>query len=227
MDEQFFEAIGYTFHKNDDWQKALQHSSYVNEQRMDKLQSNERLEFLGDAVLSITVSRYIYEQFPSLPEGELTRVRASVVCEQALAECARKIALGNFLLMGKGEHASGGRERESILADAFEAVIAVIYLDSDLKTVGEWVLGNLSERIHIAVKGKAFIDYKTTLQEILQAKGKPTPQYTVANESGPDHQKTFVVEIRTNDASYQGTGNSKKEAEQAAAKTAMQGMGEA
>lgn len=215
------ESIGYRF-KTGKWvMEALTHSSYANENKKQHLKHNERLEFLGDSVLSIAVSTAIFENYPSLPEGDLTRIRATVVCEPALAQAAKKIHLGDFLRIGKGEEQSGGRMRDSILADAFEAMIAAIYLDSDLDAVSKWILDRLGEMIEDAISGKVFRDYKTALQEAAQQKGHMTPEYEVVGESGPDHAKLFNVTVSLAGKTFEGSGHSKKEAEQDAAKKAL------
>lgn len=214
-------AIGYEFQRGKWVNEALTHSSYANEKKKQHLKHNERLEFLGDSVLSIAVSTAIFENYPSLPEGDLTRIRAAVVCEPALAQAARHIRLGEFLHMGKGEEQSGGRTRDSILADAFEAMIAAIYLDSDLEAVSKWILNLLGGMIEDAISGKVFRDYKTALQEIAQQKGHLTPEYEVVGESGPDHAKVFRVTVTLGRRTFRGSGRSKKEAEQDAAQKAL------
>lgn len=220
--KEFQEIIGYQFTNIGYLKNALTHSSYANENRLKNIPFNERLEFLGDSVLGLVVSRYLYENFPKLPEGKLTKMRASVVCERSLWECATNIELGKFIILGKGEERMGGRTRMSILADAFEALIAAIYLDSCLETVREWVLGQLYETIMQASKGKLFKDYKTDFQEVVQKNGDVDIQYEVESESGPDHNKTFVVNVYLNGALMgTGEGTSKKKAEQMAAQNAL------
>lgn len=220
--KEFQEIIGYKFTNTDYLKVALTHSSYANENRKKNVAFNERLEFLGDSVLSLVVSRYLYENFPKLPEGKLTKIRASVVCERSLWECAMNIELGNYLILGKGEERMGGRTRMSILADAFEAVIAAIYLDSGLDTVREWILGQLYETIMVASRGKLFKDYKTDFQEFMQQNGDVDIKYEVESESGPDHNKTFLVNVYVNGKKMgTGEGSSKKKAEQMAAQNAL------
>ncbi len=220
--KEFQEIIGYTFSDESLLKLALTHSSYANENKNKNIPFNERLEFLGDSVLGLVVSRYIFENFPKLPEGKLTKMRAAVVCERSLWECAVGIDLGKFMILGKGEEHMGGRSRMSILADAFEALIAAIYLDSSLETVREWVLGQLYETILDASRGKMFKDYKTDFQEAAQINGDVNIQYVVENESGPDHNKMFTVNVYLNgNLMGTGEGSSKKKAEQNAAQNAM------
>ena len=220
--KQFQEIIGYRFTDEKLLKTALTHSSFANENKTANVKFNERLEFLGDSVLGLVVSRYIFENFPKLPEGKLTKMRASVVCERSLWECAVNIDLGNYLILGRGEENMGGRTRMSILADAFEALIAAIYLDSSFETAREWVLGQLYETIMDASRGKMFKDYKTEFQEVVQQNGDVDISYQVASESGPDHNKSFVVEVYLNGAFMgSGEGTSKKKAEQMAAQNAL------
>ncbi|WHH59415.1 ribonuclease III [Petroclostridium sp. X23] len=221
--EIFQNQIKYKFRKINHLIVALTHSSYANENRHSNILSNERLEFLGDAVLNIIVSDYIYRQYSELPEGELTRIRASVVCEPSLAQCAKNLEIGKFLFLGKGEEMTGGRERISILSDAFEAIIASIFLDRDLETAKRWVLDQLSATIEAAVEGTVFKDYKTILQELLQKNSEERVEYEIVAESGPDHNKEFHVDAKQNNKVIgTGKGKSKKEAEQNAAKYALE-----
>lgn len=218
------EKIGYRFKNQKLLHRALSHSSYANEMRMQE-GSNERLEFLGDAVLSIVVSEYIFKHFTHLPEGELTKLRASLVCEKSLHGFAGQIGLGQHLLLGKGEQQNGGRERPSILADAFEALIAAIYLDGGIESARKFVMGFVKEELHGGPE--AFKDYKTALQEIVQQNPEELLQYVLVDESGPDHDKRFTVEVRLNsNVIGTGVGHSKKAAEQAAAGQALELMGE-
>lgn len=220
---EFQSLVGYKFNKIYIINEALTHSSYANESRNKYIYNNERLEFLGDSVLSIVVSEYIYLKYNNLPEGELTKVRASVVCEPSLAEQAKKIDLGKYLLLGKGEEVTGGRNRVSILADAFEAVIGALYLDGGMDIASKFVLSTLSNSIELASKGKLFRDYKTDLQELLQSKYDDKISYKVTGETGPDHNKTFEVEVLLGENVLgRGQGKSKKEAEQMAAKIALE-----
>ena len=220
--KEFQEIIGYQFTDESYLKIALTHSSYANENRNKNVQYNERLEFLGDSVLGLIVSRYIFENFPQLPEGKLTKMRAAVVCERSLWECAVNIDLGKYLILGNGEEHMGGRTRMSILADAFEALIAAIYLDSGIETVREWVMGQLYETIMEASRGKMFKDYKTEFQEVVQKNGDVNIRYEVVGESGPDHDKIFVVNVYLNgELMGSGEGSSKKKAEQQAAQNAL------
>ncbi len=215
--------LGYDFKNKKLLTLALTHSSYGNEKRC---QCNERLEFLGDSVLSIIVSEYLFGKLPLVKEGELSKIRASLVCEQSLADFAKAIKIGDALLLGKGEDATGGRERASILSDAFEAIIAAIYLDSDFETVKKWVLNIMKKSLHLALDGrKTYHDYKTMLQEEVQ-KHANSVLYRVVEENGPDHRKNFVVEALMNGKRLSlGEGMSKKDAEQNAAKKALVDMG--
>ncbi|MFY9214925.1 MAG: ribonuclease III [Tissierellaceae bacterium] len=219
--------LGYKFKDLGLLNLAITHSSYSNENKMDIVQSNERLEFLGDAILNLIVSQYLYHKYPKHPEGELTKIRAKVVCESSLAYAAQKISLGDFLLLGKGEEATGGRERESILADAAEAIVGALYLDSDFKTTNEVLLRNFeSDIVHAVAKGNLFIDYKTELQEVIQKNGKAKMEYVVTKEEGPDHNKKFYIDVVVNNETIgMGRGRSKKEAEQLAAKEALIRLG--
>ncbi len=205
---------------------ALTHSSYANEARSG-LSSNERLEFLGDSVLSIVVSDYIYKRFSSLPEGELTKIRASLVCEKSLAQFSAELQIGNFLLLGKGEQANGGAKRPSILADAFEAVLAAMYLDGGMDVAREHVLRFITKELDKNNEYETFHDYKTMLQEIIQRNPGEKLSYILVGESGPEHNKSFTFEVRINSNPIgTGTGHSKKEAEQLAAKQALILMGQ-
>ncbi|MGN1059769.1 MAG: ribonuclease III, partial [Clostridia bacterium] len=205
---------------------ALTHSSFANENRGKHILFNERLEFLGDSVLSLIVSNYLFENYQKLPEGDLTKARATIVCERSLWECAVAIEMGNFLILGKGEEQTGGRTRVSILADAYEALIAAIYLDGGIAVVREWLLGQLYDTILNAVKGKTFTDYKTALQERVQSHGAANIHYEVVDESGPDHRKSFLVHVAVNgEVMGMGEGKSKKSAEQMAAHDALSKLG--
>jgi len=222
----FEEIIGYRFTNKDLLKTALTHSSYANENRHAHAVYNERLEFLGDSVLSLVVSNYIFENYPNLPEGDLTKTRAAIVCERSLWACAVNIELGNYLILGRGEEQTGGRTRVSILADAYEALIAAIYLDGGFQVVREWLLGQLYDTIVDSVKGKTFTDYKTALQERVQTAGSISIRYDVVDEFGPDHCKTFLVHVFVNDELMgMGEGSSKKNAEQAAAQNALSKLG--
>jgi len=222
------EKIGYTFKDKALLKTALTHSSYANESRDKRVECNERVEFLGDSVLSLVTSDYIYRQYRQTPEGELTKIRATVVCEQALHEVATNLGINDYLLLGKGEEAGGGRRRPSILADAMESIIGAIYLDGGFEAAQTFVLSFIKPKIALAAKGKTFRDYKTMLQEIVQKSKEEVLSYRLVSESGPDHDKHFVVEALLNSNVFSvGEGRSKKEAEQMAAKSALRLMGEA
>ena len=218
------EKLGYKFKNINLLKNALTHSSYANEVR-GGFSSNERLEFLGDSVLSVIVSDYIYKQYPNMPEGELTKLRASLVCEKSLCGFSRELHIGRFLMLGKGEDKGGGRERDSILADAFEAVLAAIYLDGGMEAARKHVMRFvLRELKH--TDDEVFKDYKTALQEIIQRNPEESVTYILTGENGPDHDKSFTVEVRLNsNVIGTGSGKSKKQAEQSAAKQALQLMG--
>lgn len=202
---------------------ALTHSSFANEHNLHPSKSNQRLEFLGDTVLNLVVSEYLYNKYPFYPEGELSKIRSQVVCESSLAIAARKINLGDYLLLGKGELLTGGQERESILADTCEAIIGSIFLDSDYETTYDYLIKNFeADTVKEVAKGNLFKDYKTELQEKLQKITRNKIEYVVTKEEGPDHKKIFYVDLRINeDIIGQGIGRSKKEAEQMAAKEAL------
>ncbi|MBQ8959813.1 MAG: ribonuclease III [Ruminococcus sp.] len=222
--DRFEQIIGYTFKDKSLLEQALSHSSYANEKKTAG-GSNERLEFLGDSVLSIVVSDYLYKHFTQVAEGELTKLRASLVCEKSLHVFAQHIHLGDFLRLGKGEENTGGRERPSILADAFEAVIAAIYLDGGMEPAAKHILRFMPEEIEHGKK-PVFSDHKTVLQEIVQKNPEEKVEYVLIGEEGPDHNKRFVVEVRLNSQVIgKGKGRSKKEAEQLAAKEALELMG--
>lgn len=220
------EKIGYRFRHNALFRKALTHSSYANEQRARHLQNNERLEFLGDSVLGFVTADYLYNHYPELPEGELTKLRAAVVCEQALYEVAKELGIDKEICLGRGEESGGGRERPSILADAVEAVLGAIYLDGGIEPARAFVLSFIPRKAEQARQGRMFKDYKTTLQEIVQKNRQETLEYRLADSSGPDHDKVFVMELLLNSNVFaKGQGRSKKEAEQVAAKQALELMG--
>jgi ribonuclease-3 len=225
---EFEETIGYSFKNIEILEKSLTHSSYSNEDKSYSKVNNERLEFLGDAVLSITVSRFIFDKFPEYPEGDLTKLRSQVVCEDTLSLVAANLQIGRFLLLGKGEEASGGRERKSILADAVEAIIAAIYIDGGYRKAEEFVLVNLTKYIQLAVKGKIVTDFKSYLQEYYQSKSQSCKiRYVVTKEEGPDHEKMFHVNVLVNKSVVgKGNGKSKKHAEQDAAKNALMSEGQ-
>ncbi len=216
-------AIGYRFHNITLLQNALTHSSYANERWHNSLKSNERLEFLGDSVLGMVVAEYLYKTFPDRPEGELTRMRADMVCEKTLAGVASRIELGQHLMLGNGEEQGGGRTRDSILADAVESVIAASFLDGGMdaarKFIEQFIL------VEVPIRKLHNADYKTALQELVQQKKNQSLTYALVGESGPDHDKHFEVEVSLNGCVIgAGSGSSKKRAEQMAAKAAMEKM---
>ena len=211
--------INYTFKDFDLLKRAMMHSSYINEKHMKKFECNERLEFLGDAVLELVSSEFLFLDMPEVSEGKLTKTRASMVCEPALAYCARDIELGSYLLLGKGEDATGGRERESVTSDAMEALIGAIYLDGGFTNAKEFIhkfiLTDLENK-------KLFYDSKTILQEMVQAKMEDPIEYKLINEEGPDHNKSFTVQVLIGETPYgTGIGRTKKAAEQKAAYEAI------
>ena len=216
------EKLGYTFQNPDLLDNALTHSSRANESR-GKLQSNERLEFLGDSILGMVVADHLFRNHPDLPEGDLTRTRAALVCEDSLVEVARELGLGEYLRLGKGESSGGGRERPSIQADAVEAVLAAIYLDGGIGSARKFIQKFILTR-EVAGLTKPR-DHKTALQELVQRESGQVLQYRLVGEEGPDHNKSFFVEVTLNgQAVGSGSGRSKKEAEQMAAAAAIESL---
>jgi ribonuclease-3 len=214
--------LGYT-HKPQRLRQALTHKSYLNESKEKGIEDNERLEFLGDAVLDLIISEVLVERFPNAPEGDLSKMKARVVSEATLARVAREIDLGQFLLLGKGEERTQGREKSSLLADAMEAVIAAVYLDLGFPAAREVILKAFTLPMEELTGPEVIVDYKTDLQEFCQREFETLPVYRVVQESGPDHQKVFEVEIQILDALYGiGSGKSKKEAEQKAAQITLE-----
>ena len=214
-------AIGYKFQNITLLQNALTHSSYANERWHNSLLSNERLEFLGDSILGMVVAEYLYRNFPDRPEGELTRMRADMVCETSLAAIANRLELGKHLMLGHGEERFGGRNRPSILADAVESVIAACFLDGGMAPAEAFITRFVLCNVPVAKLQN--IDYKTALQELVQQKKNQTLCYCLVGESGPDHDKTFTAQVLLNDQVIgEGTGSSKKRAEQDAAKAALE-----
>ena len=213
--EKLQEIIGYQFQRPGLLAHALTHSSYANVRHWDKTRCNERLEFLGDAVLELVSSNFLYHQFPDMPEGEMTKLRASLVCEPTLAYCAEEIPLGDYLYLGKGEDQTGGRKRPSVVSDAMEAVIGAIFLDGGLANAKEFICRFVLNDIE---HKKLFYDSKTILQEIVQAKGREDLSYVLLKESGPDHCKLFEVCVMLGGEELgRGSGRTKKAAEQLAA----------
>lgn len=217
--EEFEENIGYRFKQQGLLRQALTHSSYANEKRMKKGADNERLEFLGDAVLEVVSSEFLFKNYPSMPEGDMTKLRASLVCEPTLADCANAIKLGDYLYLGKGEDMTGGRERKSILSDALEATIGAIFLDGGFTTAKEFILKFIMTDIE---HKKLFHDSKTILQEVAQGHYGANVEYALVGESGPDHNKTYVSRVSLKERVLaEGEGKTKKAAEQEAAYKAL------
>lgn len=214
--------IDYQFNDIELLHTALNHSSYVNENRLTKFDSNERLEFLGDAMLEGLISYELFRRLPFIEEGDLTKLRAHIVCEKSLFRCASAFSLGDFLNLGRGEEISGGRTRASVVADAMEALIGAIYIDGGAEATRKFVVNTFAAIIEEAVSGAVGMDYKSRLQELLQADGSVLIQYRVDREEGPDHNKIFHVTVSNAGKKIgRGTGKSKKQAEQSAAKTAL------
>ena len=223
--------IGYTYSDKELLKKALTHSSFSNEKKSKnkKGDCNERLEFLGDSVLSIVVSEYLFSRYVDNQEGDLSKIRSSVVCEKALAKYAAEIGLGDYMYLGRGEELNNGRHRPSITADAFEALLASMYLDSgrDMEVIRRFVLGFIKREIDFISKNSTFVDYKTMLQQIIQQSEGEKLEYVLVDETGPDHSKTFVTEARLNGSPIgKGSAGSKRESEQMAAKEALKLFGE-
>ena len=207
--------IGYEFKQEQLLRQALTHSSYAHEKNLKGLMDNERLEYLGDAVLELVSSEFLFKNHPEMNEGQMTKLRASLVCEQSLAACARQLELGHYLMLGNGEDLTGGRERDSILSDAWEAVIGAMYLDGGFTSAKEFILKYVLQDIE---HKKLFYDSKTMLQELIQNKYKQILHYVLLSEEGPDHNKTFTVQAYMNDTPLMtGKGRTKKAAEQNAA----------
>ena len=219
--QEFETSIGYQFKNKDLLKIALTHKSYAND---NNLESNEKLEFLGDAILEFVVSKYLYSNFKKLKEGEMTKVRATVVCEKSLYNISKKYNFSDVLYLGKSELKSNGHKKPAILADSVEAVIAAIYLDSGIENTEQFIINNLKEQIEFESNNVGAKDYKTVLQEILQKDGNVEIEYNIIEETGPDHDKEFVVEVRCNKKRLAvGKGTTKKKAEMDAAKTAIGG----
>ena len=221
--ESLEKKLGYTFRNKALLSEALNHSSYANEHRGQGLESNERLEFLGDSVLGFVTAEFLFLRHPDLPEGDLTRIRAALVCEESLHEVAQGLGLGDHLKLGRGEEAGGGRTRPSILADATEAVFAAVYLDGGIEAASALIHRVLLDCQWEEVVEEKRKDYKTALQELVQRQPDQELVYRMAGESGPDHNKTFLAEVLLNGAVVgAGEGHSKKEAEQSAARAALE-----
>ena len=220
-------GLGYEFHNARLLEIALTHSSYLNGSRESGDLNNERLEFLGDALVDAIISEELYRKHRNLEEGRLTKIRAAIVCEESLAVCAKKLKVGAYLRLSRGEESGGGRQRNSILADAMEAIVAAIYLDGDWEAARKAVLHHFAETLELAASGKLHKDYKTALQEELQKNGDAEIRYTTDREEGPDHNKTFYVSVWSKGRKLgEGQGHSKKEAEQKAAAAGLQQLSE-
>lgn len=218
------EKLCHSFRDRKLLETALTHSSYANENRASGIVCNERLEFLGDSVLGVTVADFLYRRFPDMPEGRMTRLRAELVCEQSLHRVALELHLGGYLRLGKGEEHNGGRERASILSDAVEAVIAALYLDAGMETAAAFIHRCLLDDVR-AIETPSFTDYKTALQELVQRRSGQILSYELIGEEGPDHAKTFRMQVLLNGESVgTGVGHTKKEAEQAAAADALEAL---
>lgn len=221
--EELEQKIRYSFHDKRLLERALTHSSSANERKINKTEDYERLEFLGDAVLELVSSEHIYREHPEMPEGKMTKFRSSIVCEPALAFCAREIGVERYILLGRGEEATGGRTRDSIISDVMEAIIGAVYLDSGLEEardfIHRFILSDLENK-------QLFYDAKTILQELVQKESMGALRYELVREDGPEHDKTFVVEAYIGEKKAgDGTGHSKKAAEQKAAYEALVRMG--
>lgn len=218
------EKLNYRFRDQSLLENALRHSSFANESRDPSVTSNERLEFLGDSVLGFVTAKYLYQHYPQMPEGSMTKLRAELVCEHALHAVAQELELGNYIKLGRGEESSGGRTRTSILADAVESVIAAIFLDGGMDVAEQFILDRVLSALDRGLPLRD-TDNKTKLQEVVQLKHGQTLSYRVTGESGPDHRKEFTVSVLLNgEAVGSGTGHTKKEAEQAAAGDALKQM---
>ncbi|MBQ3427297.1 MAG: ribonuclease III [Clostridia bacterium] len=212
--------IGYEFKDKALLTNALTHSSYANEKHM---KNNERLEFLGDSVLSVIISDYIFHRMKRVDEGDLSKFRATLVCESSLAEVAKKIRLSEYVMLGKGEDMTGGRQRPSVISDAFEAVLGAIYLDSNIETARGWLLSLMKDRIELVLSGGLYSDYKTVLQELIQRDGRSAVTYSTIKSSGYDHDRRFTVQVEINGKAMEtASGHSKKIAEQTAAKKLLE-----
>lgn len=215
--------LGYEFINIENLETSLRHSSFINEKNLSNLMNYERLEFLGDAIFDAIISDYLFFNLINREEGELTKIRAEIVRESSLAKCALTLGIGTFMYLSKGEESSGGRERKSILADVMEAIIGAIYVDGGFLKVKEFVLRQFRGVIEAAISGSLFSDYKTALQEKLQVNGDIEISYIIEKETGPDHEKTFYINLKANGEEIgKGIGKSKKEAEQNAAKNALE-----
>lgn len=221
--EELASKLGVKINNYDLFLQAITHTSYAHEYNYNEIQHNERLEFLGDAVLELIISEILYFRYPNLPEGQLTKLRATIVCEQSLLKVAHSLNLGEYLRLGRGEEASGGRERPSILADAVEALLGALYLEKGYKKTKKVVASCMKERLEKVDPRQSTVDFKTDLQELTQRKYEICPVYNIEQEIGPDHDKEFIAVVKLEDKIWaRGKGKSKKEAEQEAAKYAWQ-----
>jgi ribonuclease III len=218
------ENLGYRFHDPPLLEEALRHSSYVNEQPDSRLRDNERLEFLGDAVLNLAIGHLLMRAYPELHEGDLSRIRSNMVNETQLAEIARGLGLGHCLQLGKGEMQTGGPDKSSLLANALEAVFAAVYLDGSFEAAFSVIANRFQDLLETALELNSGQDYKSRLQEAVQGKIREVPRYRVVEETGPDHDKTFCVAVSVGDMESRGTGKSKKIAEQDAARQALESL---
>ena len=221
--DEMQKKLSYTFSNTALLEEALTHSSYANEHRNEHVKDNERLEFLGDAILDLIISEYLFKKHPEMPEGDLSKIRASIVCEASLAKTARRISLGEYILLGKGEEMTGGRERASILADGFEALTGALFVDGGFERAKAFLTDTLIGEVEqVSCLEDLYTDYKTLLQECIQKVSNEPIHYEVVGEEGPDHDKYFYVEVYHETKSLgRGIGKSKKEAEQDAAKKAL------
>ena len=227
---EFEKNLGYKFNDKKLLKNSLLHRSFGNEHRRYKKISNERLELLGDAVLDLVVTEYLYKSYMDSTEGDLAKVKSMVVSEPVLASISKRLEVGKYLLLSRGEELTGGRERSSILGDAFEAILGAIYLDSDFETAKKFALSHIKSSIDNVDRNEDILDYKTILQEYSQKEYRVIPEYTVVKEMGPDHQKTFEIEVKINNDIHtnleaNGQGRNKKSAEQAAAKVLCKKLG--
>ncbi|CAM3753578.1 ribonuclease III [Alkalicoccus chagannorensis] len=224
--KQFLESVGVSYNKEDVYIQAFTHSSYVNEHRIRPHDDNERLEFLGDAVLELAISQYLYKLFDHMSEGEMTKLRAAIVCEPSLATNAEELHFGEYVLLGKGEEMTGGRERPALLADVFEAFIGAVYLDAGMEEVYRFLERYVYPKIHDGAFSH-MMDFKSQLQELIQRESQGQVQYHIVQEKGPAHSREFVSEVSLDDEPLgKGTGKSKKEAEQMAAQKALEKLNE-
>ena len=223
--EELQQKLGYYFQNTDLLKKSLTHKSYVNEKQIKGIKHNERLEFFGDSALNLILSDYLFHKMPDCSEGDLTKIRAGMVNETSLSNIARELDLGKHLFLGKGEESSGGRKKNSLLANALEALIAALYIDSGYEQTYTVMIRILEDKIQHYNDGKGMIDFKSELQELVQNRQYPLPDYRHIQETGPDHEKKFHVELHINgEVSGYGEGRSKKEAEQIAASEALKKM---